>query len=140
MLERLSNVKEKRKESKTWIQDHLVKEKPTVVTTYSGVKVILPSVRIDSHKQTNIKDKSCSSPSEAKSSKSNKKVGVSKSPMAAKSSKSPIKDKSPMSQMKAKSPKRKEHTGVVDYSRKTKTPDRDNICESPTSNSEFRVQ
>ncbi|KAI3736111.1 hypothetical protein L6452_15644 [Arctium lappa] len=111
-----------------------IPQKSTVVKTSSGVKIILPSISIDSHKQTTVKDKSCSSPSKGKSSKSKKQVGISKSPGSAKGSKSPI---SPMSHVKAKSPKRKERTGVVDYSRKTRTLDRYDTCESPASNSEF---
>ncbi|KAI3746857.1 hypothetical protein L6452_09299 [Arctium lappa] len=112
-------------------------EKPILVTTSSRVKVILPSVRLDAHKQTTVKDKSCSSPSKSNCSKSKKQVGISKSSMASKGSKSPMKDKSPKSHVKAKSPKRKDRIGVVDNSRKTRTPDRGNTCDSPASNSEF---
>ncbi|KAI3702371.1 hypothetical protein L6452_28107 [Arctium lappa] len=98
------------------------KEKPNVVTTPSGVRVILPSVRNDAHK----------SPSKANSAKSKKQVGISKS-SAGKGSKSPMKKNSPMSHGKAKSPKRKDRTHVLDYSRKQRTHDRDDNSEFPCS-------
>ncbi|KAI3707326.1 hypothetical protein L6452_25746 [Arctium lappa] len=112
----MDRVKKQRKESETWLQVHLAKEKvrsdvsrlnipqkSNVVTTPSGVRVILPSVRNDAHK----------SPSKANSAKSNKQVGISKS-SAGKGSKSPMKKNSRMSHEKAKSPKRKDRTRVLD--------------------------
>ncbi|KAI3759584.1 hypothetical protein L6452_07500 [Arctium lappa] len=93
-------------------------ENPNVVTTPSGVRVILPSVRNDAHK----------SPSKANSAKSKKQVGISKSP-SGKGSKSPMKKNSPMSHGKAKSPKRKDRTRVLDNSRKQRTHDRDDNSE-----------
>ncbi|KAI3727825.1 hypothetical protein L6452_16445 [Arctium lappa] len=78
-----------------------IPQKPNVVTTPSGVRVILPSFRNDAHK----------SPSKANSAKSKKQVGISKSP-SGKGSKSPMKKNSPMSHGKAKSPKRKDRTPI----------------------------
>ncbi|KAI3673118.1 hypothetical protein L6452_39232 [Arctium lappa] len=78
-----------------------IPQKPNVVTTPSGVRVILPYVRNDAHK----------SPSKANSEKSKKQVGISKSPTG-NGSKSPMKKNSPMSHGKAKSPKRKDRTPI----------------------------
>ncbi|KAI3669514.1 hypothetical protein L6452_40750 [Arctium lappa] len=117
-----------------------IPQKPNVVTTPSGVRVILPSVRNDANKQTTVKDKSSISPSKANNAKSKKQVGISKSPLAGKGSKSSMKKNSPMSHVKANSPKRKRIvlcTRVLDYLRKQMTHDRDDTYESPTSNSKF---
>ncbi|KAI3693233.1 hypothetical protein L6452_33065 [Arctium lappa] len=114
-----------------------IPQKPNVVTTSSGLRVILPSVRNDDHKKTNVKDKSSISPSKANSEKSKNQVGISKSPVGGKGSKSPMNDNSPMSHVKANSPKQKDRIRVLDYSRKQRTHDRADTYESPASNSEF---
>ncbi|KAI3770726.1 hypothetical protein L6452_01868 [Arctium lappa] len=99
-----------------------IPQKPYMVTTPSGVRVILPFVRNDAHKL----------PSKANSAKSKKQVGIFKSP-AGKGSKSPMKKNSPMSHGKEKSPKRKDRTRVLDYSRKQRIHDRDDNSEFPCS-------